>query len=99
MVEPLNVISINMISILTMPGELWLATLDLLKIKVFWHKGSDVIISIHDTTKNVLSNSLNCKVDVVMWPNCGYCGYFYERPDHKSFEGGLDSDSIVSDYN
>ena len=30
-----------------------MATLGLLKIKVFWSKGYDVIISVHEVTKNV----------------------------------------------
>ena len=50
-----------------MPTEL--ATPDLLK--VFWHKGSERIIYIHDSTNKILSSSLIYKVDVVMWPNFG----------------------------
>ena len=52
-----------------MPTEL--ATPDLLKIKVFWNKGFEWIISIHDSTIKILSSSSNYKVDVVMWPNFG----------------------------
>ena len=52
-----------------MPTEL--ATPDLLKIKVFWNKGSKWIISVHDSTIEILSSSSNYKVDVVMWPNFG----------------------------
>ena len=48
-----------------------LATPDLLKIKVFWNKGSEWIISVHDSTIKNLSSSSNCKVDVLMWPNFG----------------------------
>ena len=47
-----------------MPTEL--ATSDLLKIKVFWNKGSEWIIFIHDSTIKILLSSSNYKVDVVM---------------------------------
>ena len=47
-----------------MPTDL--ATPDLLKIKVFWNKGSEWIIFIHDSTIKILLSSSNYKVDVVM---------------------------------
>ena len=40
-----------MVAILMMSAKI--ATLDLLKIKVFWNKGYDVIISAHEVTKQV----------------------------------------------
>ena len=43
-----------------------LATLGLLKIKVFWSKGYDVIISVRDATSETLSADSNYIVDVVM---------------------------------
>ena len=46
-----------------MPVEM--ATPGLLKIKVFWNKGYDVIISAHDVTKK-LSRDLNYIEDVDM---------------------------------
>ena len=46
-----------------------LATLGLLKIKVFWNKGYDVIISVHDVTNKILSRDSNYIVDVVMFSN------------------------------
>ena len=46
-----------------------LATLGLLKIKVFWKKGYDVIICSHDVTNKILSLDSNYIVDVVMSPN------------------------------
>ena len=62
-----------------------LATPDLLKIKVFWNKDSEWIISINDSTINILSSSSNYKVDLVMWPNFGrLLQHFYERSYHKS---------------
>ena len=48
-----------------------ISTPDLFKIKVFWNKGSEWIISIHDSTIKILSSSSNYKVDMVMWPNFG----------------------------
>ena len=48
-----------------------MATLDLLKIKVFWNKGYDVIISVYDDAIKILSRKTNYIVDVVMWPKFG----------------------------
>ena len=58
-----------MVAILIIPAKM--ATLDLLKIKVFWNKGYDVIISVHDVTNKILSRDSNYIVDVVMWPKFG----------------------------
>ena len=43
------------------------ATLGLIKIKLFWNKGYDVTISVHDVTNIVLSRDSNNTVDVVIW--------------------------------
>ena len=43
-----------------------LATLNLLKIKIFRNKGYDVINSVYDVTNKILSRDLNYIVDVVM---------------------------------
>ena len=48
-----------------------LSTLDLLKIKLFWNKDCDVIISVQNVTKKILSLHLNYIVDVAMWPDFG----------------------------
>ena len=45
-----------------------LATLGLLKLKVTWDKGYDVIIFVHDVTNKILSHYSNYIVDVVIWP-------------------------------
>ena len=45
-----------------------MATLSLLKIKVFWNKGYDIIISVHDITNKNLSRDSIYIVDAVMWP-------------------------------
>ena len=48
-----------------------MATPGLLKINVFWKKGYDVIILVHDVTSKVLSSDINYVVDMVMWPKFG----------------------------
>ena len=58
-----------MVTILMMSAKM--ATLGLLKIKVFWNKGYDVIISVHDVTNKILSSDSNYIIDVVMWPKFG----------------------------
>ena len=63
--ESLKFVLINMVAILIMSAKL--GTLSFLKIKVFWNKSSDVIISVHDITSKILSHSSNYIVDVVMW--------------------------------
>ena len=45
-----------------------MATLALLKIKVFWNKGYYVIYSVYDVTNEILSHDSNYIMDVVMWP-------------------------------
>ena len=55
-----------MIAILMMSAKL--ATLDLLKIKVFWDKVYDITISIHYVTNKFLLRDSNCTIDVVKWP-------------------------------
>ena len=54
---------INMVAIL-MSAKL--ATLGLLKIKVFWNEGSDVITFVQDVTNKVLSRDSNYIIDMVM---------------------------------
>ena len=55
-----------MVTILMMSAKM--ATLGLLKIKVFWSKDYDVIISAHDITSKIVARDSNYIVDVVMWP-------------------------------
>ena len=45
-----------------------MATQDLLKIKVFWSKAYNAIISVHDITSKILSRDSNYVVDLVIWP-------------------------------
>ena len=58
-----------MVTILMMSAKM--VTPDLLKTKVFWKKGYDVIISVHHVTKKILSRDSNYIIDVVMWPKFG----------------------------
>ena len=48
-----------------------MANLGLLKIKMFWNKGYDFIISVHDVSNKILSRDSNYIVDVVKWPKSG----------------------------
>ena len=50
-----------------------MATPDLLKINVFWNKGYDVMILVHDATSGILSGKSNYIIDVVMWPKFVNC--------------------------
>ena len=43
-----------------------MATLGLFKIKLFWNKSYDVIISVHGVSKNILSRVSNYIEDVVI---------------------------------
>ena len=83
---------INMITILMMSAKL--ATLGLLKIKVFWNNAYDVIISVHDVTNKILSRDSNCTVHMVMWPKIGNSRVWPENP--LFLRGGLGSSSIIN---
>ena len=67
--ESLELVLKNMVTILMMSAKM--AFPGLLKIKVFWNKGYDVIISVHELTNKFLSPDSNYVVDVVMWPKFG----------------------------
>ena len=56
--------------------SLKMAVVGLFKIKIFWNKASDVIISVRDFAKKMLSRDSNYIVDVVMWPKFGNCSIF-----------------------
>ena len=60
-----------MVISLTMSAKV--ATLGLLKIKLFSNKGYGVIIYVHDVTKEILACDSNYVVDVVMRPKFGNC--------------------------
>ena len=48
-----------------------IAALGLLKIKVFWNEGYDVVISVHDVTNKILSGNSDYIVDAVKWSKFG----------------------------
>ena len=50
-----------------------MATLDLLKISVFWNAIIYVIIYVHDVTIIFLSRDSNYIIDDVMWAKFGNC--------------------------
>ena len=60
-----------MVEILMMSAKL--PTVDLLKTKAFWYKGCDLVISVHDACKRLLSRYWNYIVNLVMWPKFGNC--------------------------
>ena len=62
-----GIIIINMVAVLMISVKL--ATLGLLKIKLFWNKGYDVILFLHVVTNKILSRDLNTIADVVEWPS------------------------------
>ena len=70
-----------MVEILMMSAKL--VTPGLLKIKIFWNKDQDVIISVHDITNKGLSRDSNYIVDVVMWSKFGNSSVFSERSYHN----------------
>ena len=62
--ESLKVVLINMVAILMMsarPSE----------IKLFWNKGYEVMISVHDVINKSFSRDSKYIVDVIMWPKFG----------------------------
>ena len=48
-----------------------MAILGLLKIMVFWSKGYEVMISVHDVTSKILSHDTNHIKDLGVWPKFG----------------------------
>ena len=72
-----------MVAVLMMSAKL--ASLGLLKIKVFWNKGYDVIISIHDVTNQILSRDSNDIVDAIKWgiEILHQCGKRVKTKSHK----------------
>ena len=66
-----NCFLISKVTIWMMSAKM--ATPVLLKMKVFWKKGYDVIISDHDVTNKILSHDSNYIIDVVVWPKFGNC--------------------------
>ena len=60
------VVFIDMVAILMMSAKL--DALALFETKVFWKKGYDVTIYVHDVTSNILSRESNYILDEVIRP-------------------------------
>ena len=56
-----------------------IATLGLLKTKIFWNKGYDAIISVYDVTNEIISRDSYYIVDVVMWKKFGNSAFLWEK--------------------
>ena len=61
--KSLKVILIDIAAILMISAKM--ATLGLLKIKVFGNKGYEVMICVHDVTNNILSRYSNYIIDAI----------------------------------
>ena len=70
-----------------------MTTPGLLKIKVFWNKGYDVIIYVHDVTNKTLFRDSNYIGDVVMWPKFGNSSIFLEKLSLSQFYKDLNRES------
>ena len=68
-VESLRIVLIKKVTSLMMSAKM--VTPGLLKITVFWNKGYDVIIYVHDVTNKSLLSDSNYMVHVIMWPKFG----------------------------
>ena len=77
-----------MAKILMMSAKM--ATPDILKIRVFWNKGYDVIISDHYVTNKFLSRDSNYIIDVVMWSKFGNCSITMRKVIITSILQGFD---------
>ena len=86
--EPLETVLINMITILMISAKM--ATIDVLKIKVLWIKGFEVMIFVHDISNKILLHDSNYIVDVVIWPKFGNCNISMRKVILISILLGLD---------
>ena len=69
--ESLVIVLTKMVAILIMSAKI--TTPDLLKVRVFWNNGYDVIVSVNEVINKILSRNSNYIIDVVMWPKFGNC--------------------------
>ena len=58
-----------MVTVLMLPVEM--VSSGLVKIKPFWKKGYDVIISVYDVINKILLRDLNYSANVAMWSMFG----------------------------
>ena len=69
--ESLKIALINMVTITILMMSTKMATLGLLKTKVYWNKGYGVIIFVHDVTNKILSSDSVYIIDVFMCSKFG----------------------------
>ena len=67
-----------------------MATPGLPKVKVFWIKDYDAIISVQDVTNKTLSYDSYYIADAVIWPKFGYYSIFMREVIITSILWGLD---------
>ena len=82
-----------MVTILIMWAKI--ATLGLLKIRIFWNEGYDVIISVHDVTKKFLSRDSNYIIDGIMQPKFGNCSISMRKVIITSILWGFDQKNCL----
>ena len=76
--DSLKVVLIKMVAILIISAKL--VALGLLKVKIFWNKGYDIIISIHDVINQISSQILLYYItDLLMWPKFGNSSISWEK--------------------
>ena len=66
-----------------------------LKIKLFWNKVHDVVISVHDVTNKDLSCDSNCIVDVLIWPKFRNSGISVRKVIIISILQGFDQKKTI----
>ena len=67
-----------------------MTTLGLLKVKAFWNKAYDILISVHDMTNKILLCNSKYIVDVAMWPKFGHSSIYMREVIITSILYGLD---------
>ena len=80
--ESLKIVLKKMVTLL-------MATLGLLKIKVFWKKGYDVIISAHDATNKILLRDSICIEDEVCDQDLVTLSLLWEKLSQPQFYKNL----------
>ena len=81
-----------MVTILIMSAKL--ATPGLLKVKVFWNKGFDVITFGQDVTNTIFKRDENYIINVVIWQRFGNSSISMRDVNISFLRGGLGSSSI-----
>ena len=77
-----------MVIVLMMSAKV--ATLGLPKIEVFWNKGYDVMIYVHDVNNQILSSDSNYNADLVTRPQFGNSSIYMRKMIITSILWGFD---------